>query len=168
QQRALPVIGLLSSRSPVTDAALIAVIRQALNETGFVEGQNVTIDYRWADGQYDRLAGLAADLVRRQVAVILTISGEVSGLAGQDATATIPIVFIVGTDPVGIGLVTSLNRPGGNITGVNVMFSELSAKRLGLLQELVPKAGLIGVLVNPFYSGVDLQLKQLQEAAHML
>src|SRR5262245_24897576 len=168
QQRALPVIGLLSSRSPATDAALIAVIRQGLNETGFVEGQNVTIDYRWADGQYDRLAGLAADLVRRQVAVMLTIGGEPSALAAKAATAAIPIVFTAGTDPVGIGLVTSLNRPGGNITGASAMLSENVAKRLGLLRELVPRATLISALVNPDYSVVDLQLKQLQEAAGTL
>jgi len=115
QQRAIPVIGLLSSRSPAVDTPLIAVIRQGLNETGFVEGQNVAIDYRWAEGQYDRLAGLAADLVHRQVAAILTIGGEVSALAAKMATATIPIV-LSGTDPVGIGLVTNLNRPGGNIS----------------------------------------------------
>jgi putative tryptophan/tyrosine transport system substrate-binding protein len=168
QQRGLPVIGLLSSRSAATDTNLIAVFRQALNEGGFVEGQNVVIDYRWADGQYDRLPALATSLVRRQVAVIVTIGGEVSGLAAKAATATIPIVFVAGTDPVAIGLVTSLNRPGGNITGHSVMFSEQTAKRLGLLQELVPKASLIGVLVNPSYSGFDLQLQQLQEAAGAL
>jgi putative ABC transport system substrate-binding protein len=117
QQRGLPVIGLLSSRSAATDTNLIAVFRQALNEGGFVEGQNVVIDYRWADGQYDRLPALATSLVRRQVAVIVTIGGEVSGLAAKAATATIPIVFVAGTDPVAIGLVSSLNRPGGNITG---------------------------------------------------
>jgi ABC-type uncharacterized transport system substrate-binding protein len=168
QQRGPPVIGLLSSRSAATDTNLIAVFRQALNEGGFVEGQNVVIDYRWADGQYDRLPALATSLVRRQVAVIVTIGGEVSGLAAKAATATIPIVFVAGTDPVAIGLVTSLNRPGGNITGHSVMFSEQTAKRLGLLQELVPKASLIGVLVNPSYSGFDLQLQQLQEAAGAL
>ena len=168
QQRGLPVIGLLSSRSAATDTNLIAVFRQALNEGGFVEGQNVVIDYRWADGQYDRLPALATSLVRRQVAVIVTIGGEVSGLAAKAATATIPIVFVAGTDPVAIGLVSSLNRPGGNITGHSVMFSEQTAKRLGLLQELVPKASLIGVLVNPSYSGFDLQLQQLQEAAGAL
>src|SRR5260370_30149525 len=167
QQRGLPVIGLLSSRSAATDTQSIAVFRQALNEGGFVEGQNVVIDYRWADGQYDRLPALAASLARRQVAVIVTIGGEVSGLAAKAATATIPIVFVAGTDPVAIGR-SSLNRPGGNITGHSVMFSEQTAKRLGLLQELVPKASLIGVLVNPSYSGFDLQLQQLQEAAGAL
>jgi ABC-type uncharacterized transport system substrate-binding protein len=168
QQRGLPVIGLLSSRSAATDTHSIAVIRQALNERGFVEGQNVVIDYRWADGQYDRLPALATSLVHRQVALIVAIGGEVSGLAAKAATATIPIVFVSGTDPVAIGLVTSLNRPGGNITGVSGLLSEQMAKRLGLLQELVPKASLIGVLVNPSYSGFDLQLQQLQEAAGTL
>jgi putative ABC transport system substrate-binding protein len=162
------VIGLLSSRSAATDTQSIAVFRQALNEGGFVEGQNVVIDYRWADGQYDRLPALATSLVRRQVAVIVTIGGEVSGLAAKAATATIPIVFASGTDPVAIGLVTNLHRPGGNITGISGLLSEQMAKRLGLLQELVPKAPLIGVLVNPSYSGFDLQLQQLQEAAGTL
>jgi putative tryptophan/tyrosine transport system substrate-binding protein len=168
QQRGLPVIGLLSSRSAATDTQPIAVFRQALNEGGFVEGQNVVIDYRWADGQYDRLPALATSLVRRQVAVIVAIGGEVSGLAAKAATATIPIVFVSGTDPVAIGLVTNLNRPGGNITGASGLLSEQMAKRLGLLQELVPKAPLIGVLANPSYSGFDLQLQQLQEAAGTL
>jgi putative tryptophan/tyrosine transport system substrate-binding protein len=168
QQRGLPVIGLLSSRSAATDAHLIAIIRQALNERGFVEGQNVVIDYRWADGQYDRLPALATSLVQRQVAVIVTIGGEGSGLAAKAATATIPIVFIAGSDPVAVGLVTSLNRPGGNLTGISSLLSEQMAKRVGLLQELVPNAPLIGVLVNPTYSGFDLQLQQLQEAAGTL
>ena len=168
QQRGLPVIGLLSSRSPATDAHLIAVIRQALNERGFVEGQNVVIDYRWAEGQYDRLPALATSLVRRQVDVIVTIGGEESGLAAKAATATIPIVFTVASDPVAIGLVTSLNRPGGNITGTSGLLSEQTGKRLGLLQELVPKAPLIGVLVNPSNSGFDLRLQRLQEAAGTL
>src|SRR5262245_45406945 len=113
QPRGMPVIGLLSSRSAATDAHLIAVIRQALNERGFVEGQNVVIDYRWADGQYDRLPALATSLVHRQVTVIVTIGGEVSGLAAKAATATIPIVFIAGSDPVAVGLVPSLNPPRG-------------------------------------------------------
>jgi putative ABC transport system substrate-binding protein len=168
QQRASPVIGILSSRSPVTDAPSIALTRQGLGETGFVEGQNLGIDYRWADGHYDRLAGLATDLVRRQVAVIVTIGGEVAALAAKAATGTTPIVFIAGSDPVAIGLVTSLNRPGANITGVSTMFSELSGKRLELIQELVPKAAAVGVLVNRSYAGTELQLKQFQEAARLL
>ena len=168
QQRGLPVIGLLSSRSAAIDTQLIAVFRQALNVGGFVEGQNVVIDYRWADGQYDRLPALATSLVRRQVAVIVAIGGEAPGLAAKAATATIPIVFNSGTDPVAIGLVTNLNRPGGNITGISGLLSEQMAKRLALLQELVPNAPLIGVLLNPSYSGFDIQLQQLQEAAGTL
>ena len=132
QQRAIPVIGLLSSRSSAVDTPLIALIRQGLNETGFVEGQNVTLDYRWAEGQYDRLAGLAADLVRRQVAVIVTIGGEVSALAAKAASATIPIVFVSGGDPITMGLVKSLHRPGGNITGTSTFIAEIEPKRLGV------------------------------------
>src|SRR5262245_66424900 len=125
QQRAFPGIGLLSSRSPAVDTPLIAVIRQGLNETGFVEGQNVALDYRWAEGQYDRLAGLAADLVRQHVAVIVAIGGDPSALAAKAATATIPIVFVGATDPVRSGVVTSLHRPGGNITGVSGFMTEM-------------------------------------------
>ncbi len=119
QQAAMPVIGLLSPRSPAVDASLISVIREALNDTGFVEGQNVALDYRWADGQYDRLTALAADLVHRKVAVIVALGGEISAVAAKTATATIPIVFLAGSDPVRSGLVSRLNRPGGNITGVS-------------------------------------------------
>ena len=136
QQRALPVIGLLSSRSPAVDAPLIALIRQGLNETGFVEGQNVAIEYRWAEGQYDRLAGLTADLARQQVAVIVTLGGDTSALAAKAGTATIPIVFATGSDPIRTGLVNNLHRPGGNITGVSTLLAETEAKRLELLQEL--------------------------------
>ena len=128
QQPAAPVIGLLSSRSPAVDTLPIAVIRQGLNESGLVEGQNVALDYRWADGQYDRLAALAADLVRRQVAVIVAIGGEVSALAAKAATATIPIVVGAGADPVRSGLVTNLHHPGGNITGVSSLIFELEPK----------------------------------------
>src|SRR5262245_11262460 len=148
QQRAFPVIGLLSSRSPDIDTPLISVIRQALNEKGLVEGQNVALDYRWAEGQYDRLAGLAADLVRREVAVIITIGGEVSALAAKAATTTIPIVFVGGSDPIRVGLVTNVHRPGGNITGVSMLINEMEPKRLELLGELQPQATTIAVLVN--------------------
>src|SRR3984893_1453331 len=149
QQRAIPVIGLLSSRSPAADTPLIAVIRQGLNETGFVEGQNVTLDYRWAEGQYDRLAGLAADLARQQVAVIITLGGDAPALAAKAGTATIPIVFATGSDPVRTGLVTNLHRPGGNITGVSTCLAETEPKRLELLRELRPHATTMAVLVNP-------------------
>ena len=119
QQARMPVIGLLSARSPVVDIPLIMGIRQGLNEMGYVEGQNVALDYRWADGQYDRLAGLATDLVRQQVAIIVTMGGEITAQAAKTTTATIPIVFAVGADPIKTGLATSLHRPGGNITGAS-------------------------------------------------
>jgi putative ABC transport system substrate-binding protein len=166
QQRVFPVIGLLSSRSPAVDMPLIAVIRQALNETGLVEGQNVTLDYRWAEGQYDRLAGLAADLVRQQVAVIVTIGGDTSALAAKAATTTIPIVFATGTDPIRSGLVTSLSRPGGNITGVSSFLVEMEPKRLELLRELRPHATTTAVLVNPDnIPRAEIQLNDIQTAA---
>jgi putative tryptophan/tyrosine transport system substrate-binding protein len=165
QQRAFPVIGLLSSRSPAVDTSLIAVIRQGLNEFGLVEGQNVALDYRWADGQYDRLAALAADFVRRQVAVIVTMGGEVSALAAKAASATIPIVFAAGADPVRSGLVTSVHRPGGNITGVSTLIFELEPKRLGLMRELRPNATTIAVLVDPNSPNAEMQVNDIQAAA---
>ena len=166
QQRAIPVIGLLSSRSSAVDTPLIALIRQGLNETGFVEGQNVTLDYRWAEGQYDRLAGLAADLVRRQVAVIVTIGGEVSALAAKAASATIPIVFVSGGDPITMGLVKSLHRPGGNITGTSTFIAEIEPKRLELLRELRPHATTTAVLVNPKnIQQAEIQVSDIQTAA---
>jgi putative tryptophan/tyrosine transport system substrate-binding protein len=165
QQVALPVIGLLSSRSQVTDAPLIRVFRQGLSESGFVEGRNVVIDYRWAGGQYDRLAALAADLVQRQVAVIITIGGNASALAAKAATATIPIVFLTGSDPVSSGLVTSLHRPGANITGVYALLEELEPKRLELLRELRPSATTIAVLVNRTYPEAERQVNDMQSAA---
>jgi ABC-type uncharacterized transport system substrate-binding protein len=165
QQRAFPVIGLLSSRSPAVDTSLIAVIRQGLNESGLVEGQNVALDYLWADGQYDRLAALAADLVRRQVAVIVTMGGEVSALAAKAASATIPIVFVAGGDPVRSGLVTSVHRPGGNITGVSTLIFELEPKRLGLMRELRPNATTIAVLVDPNSPNAEMQVNDIQAAA---
>jgi putative ABC transport system substrate-binding protein len=161
----MPVIGVLSPRSPAVDAPLIAVIRQGLNDTGFFEGRNVTLDYRWADGQYDRLAALAADLVRRQVAVIVAPGGEISALAAKTATVSIPIVFLVGSDPVRSGLVPSLNRPGGNITGVSSFIFDLEPKRLGLMRELRPNATTIAVLVNPNSPNAEMQVNDIQIAA---
>jgi putative ABC transport system substrate-binding protein len=169
QQRAVPVIGLLSSRSPVVDTPLIAVIRQGLKEGGLVEGQNVALDYRWAGGQYERLPGLAADLVHQQVAVILTIGGDPSALAAMAATTRIPIVFVGGSDPIRSGLVTSLQRPGGNLTGVSSLIAEMEPKRLGLLRELRPSAATIAVLVNPG-GGVqaEMQVTDTQAAARSI
>jgi putative ABC transport system substrate-binding protein len=168
QQRAMPVIGLLSSRSAATDAHLIAVIRRGLDEAGFVEGRNVAFEYRWAEGQYDRLPALAADLVRRQVAVIVTIGGEISALAAKAATTTVPIVAIIASDPVKSGLVANLHRPGGNMTGTSGFLIELEPKRLGLLRELRPNAATIAVLVNPSSPFAQIQVNGIQTAARSL
>ena len=165
QQQQLPVIGILSSRSQATDALLLAVIRQGLNDTGFVEGRNVSIEYRWAEGNYNRLAAFAADLVGRKVAVIVTIGGDVAALAVKAATATLPVVFTVATDPVRSGLVSSLHRPGGNLTGHSGFLTEVQPKRLGLLRELRPDATSIGVLVNPNVAYIDAQLNDIRSSA---
>lgn len=164
-QQQLPVIGILSSRSRATDALLLAVIRQGLNDTGFVEGRNVSIEYRWGEGNYNRLAALAADLVGRKVAVIVTIGGDTAALAAKAATATLPVVFTVATDPVRSGLVSNLQRPGGNLTGNSGFQAELEPKRLGLLRELRPDATTIGVLVNPNVPYIDAQLNDIRSAA---
>jgi putative tryptophan/tyrosine transport system substrate-binding protein len=149
QQPAMPVVGFLDSRSQDTAVDRLNALRRALKETGYVEGENVTIVYRWAEGRYDRLPELAADLVRRRVAVIAALGGVPSVMAAKAATTTIPVVFLVSEDPVSLGLVTSLARPGGNLTGVNFFNAELTAKRLELLRELVPAATRVAVLVNP-------------------
>ena len=169
QQSAMPVIGFLGVRSPTEAPHLVAAFRQGLNETGYVEGQNVVIEYRWAQNEYGRLPALASDLVTRQVAVIAATGGGVSPLAAKAATTTIPIVFVMGDlDPVHSGLVASLNRPGGNITGVTLLLTVLGAKRLGLLRELIPNATMVGVLVNPANPGAAAETKDLQEAARAL
>jgi putative ABC transport system substrate-binding protein len=149
QQSAVPVVGFLSSRSPDESKHLVAAFRAGLQTGGYVEGQNVAIEYRWAEGQYGRLPALAADLIGRGVAVLVTTGGEPSALAAKAATSTIPIVFTAGGDPVKGGLVASLNRPGGNATGVSLLTTAPEAKRLGLLNELVPTAAVFGVLINP-------------------
>ena len=136
QQTAMPMVGFLGTASAGPFAHLVAGLRRGLQETGFIEGRNLAIEYRWAEGQYDRVPALAADLVRRQVAVIVTVGGETSAAAAMAATATIPIVFIVGRDPVKLGLVTSLARPGGNATGVSILSTELTARRLALDAQL--------------------------------
>ena len=138
QQPAMPVIGFLSSRSPGESADLVAAFRRGLAEGGYVEGQNVSLEFRWGEGRYERLTAYAVELVRRAVTVIVTAGGDPAAQAAKAATATIPIVFVSGSDPVKVGLVASLNRPGGNITGVHMLILSLGAKRLGLLHELMP------------------------------
>src|SRR6202158_6222652 len=149
QQPAPPVVGFLGSGSPQSDAFRLAAVQQGLTESGYVEGRNVAFEYRWAEDHYERLPALAAELVRREVAVIASIGGITSTVAAKAATATIPIVFEIGGDPIKLGLVATLNRPGGNITGVTFLISTLTAKQFEVLHETVPKAALIGFLVNP-------------------
>jgi putative tryptophan/tyrosine transport system substrate-binding protein len=168
QQPAMPVVGFLNSATPGAWKPYLEAFRQGLNDAGYVEGRTVAIEYRWADGQYERLPSLAADLVRRKVAVIVASGGTPASLAAKAATKTIPIVFATGFDPVKLGLVASLNRPGGNVTGVNQFVSQMEGKRLGLLRELVPSAALIAVLLNPNNPPSATQLKDIQEAARAL
>jgi ABC-type uncharacterized transport system substrate-binding protein len=168
QQQTMPVVGFLNAASPGPLRQQIAAFREGLKDSNYVEGQNVAVEYRWADGQYDRLPALVADLVRQQVSVIVSGGGAPAVLAAKAATTTIPIVFSAGADPVGLGLVASLNRPGGNITGVYQFTSGLEAKRLGLLHEMVPKATSIAVLVNPNFADAESQLRDVQEAAARL
>jgi len=168
QQSAMPTIGFLSARSPAEAASDLNSFRQGLGETGYFEGKNVTIEYRWAEGRYDRLPALVAELIDRQVAVIAAAGGEPSPLAAKAATATIPIVFTVGGDPVQSGLAASLNRPGGNLTGTTLMVSELGPKRLDLLRQLVPNAASVAVLANPEYQPAPAEVRNLEDAAHTL
>jgi putative ABC transport system substrate-binding protein len=165
QQPAMPVIGFMSGRAPEDSAHLVSAFRQGLAETGFVEGQTVRIEFRWADGDYDRLPALAADLVSRKVAVLVGIGGDVSALAAKKATASIPVVFGMGSDPVKAGLVASFNRPGGNATGFTLWTSEMESKRLGLLRDIVPAVQLIGILVNPKLPSSSQELNDLELAA---
>jgi putative tryptophan/tyrosine transport system substrate-binding protein len=166
QQKAMPVIGYLSGTSARPSDPSVAAFHQGLSEAGYVEGQNLTVEYRWAEGHYDRLPALAADLVDRKVDVIVTIGG-ISALPAKSATSTIPIVFMGVPDPVATGLVPSLARPGGNLTGFTNIFVELMPKRLELLSELVPQARVIALLVNPNSATAEAQIKVVQEAARV-
>jgi putative ABC transport system substrate-binding protein len=165
QRSALPIVGFLCSASSEPYRPFVSAFREGLKDAGYVDGANVVIEFRWAEGLYERLPTQAADLVGRRVAVIVAAGGNAPALAAKSATATVPIVFLSGGDPIKAGLVASLNRPGGNVTGVNLIFTELVPKRLELLHELVPKAARIAALVNPNYPDVDLQRRELQEAA---
>jgi putative tryptophan/tyrosine transport system substrate-binding protein len=168
-QQPAPIVGLINSRSAQDAVRNVAAFRKGLDETGYVEGQNVTVEYHWLEGQFDRLPALMADLVRRRVAVIATPAFRLGAQAAKAATSTIPIVFGVGDDPVKLGLVASLARPGGNATGINNFATEVVAKRLGLLHDLLPKAVRIAVLVNPANASVtEATLRDIPEAASAL
>jgi putative ABC transport system substrate-binding protein len=165
QPKSMSAIGYLHNGTPGPAASNVDAFRRGLSETGYIEGKNLQIEYRWAEGNYDRLPELAADLVRRKVEVIATGGGPPAALAAKNATSTIPIVFVVGTDPVELGLVASLARPGGHLTGAAMLLTELEAKRLELLSELVPQAKVIALLVNPNYSGAGKMTLEVGEAA---
>jgi len=162
----VPVIGFMSARSPDESAHLVEAFRRGLkDEAGYVEGENVAIEFRWALGDYSRMPALAADLVNRRVTVIAAVGSEVSGQAAKQATATIPIVFATGSDPVSLGLVASFNRPGGNATGITTSTNLMEPKRLGLLRELAPSVALVGVLINPNFPPAARQARDLEDAA---
>src|SRR5262245_57412865 len=164
----MPMIGFINARSADASTPHVAAFRKGLSEASYVEGQNVTVEYHWLEGRYDRLPALVADLVRRRVAVIATPGDTQASLSAKAATATIPIVFGVGEDPVRLGLVANLARPGGNATGINFFPQELMAKRLGLLHDLVPKAARIAVLVNPTTPTAEATLRDIPEAARAI
>jgi putative ABC transport system substrate-binding protein len=168
QQKAMPVIGYLASSSPGPSAANVEAFRQGLGDTGYIEGHSVAIEYRWAEGKYDRLSALAADLVGHKVDLIVASGSTPAALAAKRASSTIPIVFTGVTDPVEIGLVASLARPGGNITGLSIFFGELTPKRLELLSELVPEAKVIALLVNPSAPDTGRSIPEMQEAARAI
>jgi putative ABC transport system substrate-binding protein len=168
QQPAMPVIGYLGPESPAVFASRVRAFRQGLGETGYAEGRNVAIEFRWAEGQHNKLPALAADLAVRKVAVIVAPGGAPAALAAKSATTTIPIVFEMGADPIAIGLVGSLSRPGGNLTGVSSLNVQVTPKRLEILHELIPTAAVVAVLVNPTSPTTDSQLKNLQAAADTL
>jgi ABC-type uncharacterized transport system substrate-binding protein len=164
QQAAMPVIGFMSGRSPEDSSYLVAAFRQGLSEGGFVEGRNVAIEFRWAGGEYERLPSLAAELVGRQVSILVAVGGDNSAAAAKHATSTIPIVFGMGGDPIRAGLVHSLNRPDGNATGFTLLTNQLEPKRVGLMHELLPSASLLGALLNPDFLPAADQLRDIENA----
>ena len=168
QQQSIPVIGFLSSLTQFESSHLVAAFRRGLSENGFVDGQSVAIDYRWADGRYDRLPGLARELVARGVAVFVSTGGHPTLHAAKAATSTVPIVFATGVDPVKSGIIASFNRPGGNITGTYIITTGLEAKRFGLLQELVPASAAIALLTNSSNPNAPTQVKDVQDAARVV
>jgi putative ABC transport system substrate-binding protein len=168
EQAAIPAVGFLSSLSAAALTGPVAAFQNGLHSVGYTEGKNVEIEFRWADGHYDRLSALAADLVKRQVAVIVTVGGDPPAFAAKAASTTIPIVFMVGRDPVELGLVRSLNQPGGNATGINLQISEIESKRIELIRQLAPTRNVLAVLINPKNADADVQLKVVQSAAHAL
>jgi putative ABC transport system substrate-binding protein len=168
QQTSVPLIGFMSSRSSADSAYLVAAFRAGLSTEGYIEGQNVAIEFRWANGRYDQLPTLAADLVKHKITLLAAVGGEPSALAAKGATSTIPIVFTIGGDPMKIGLVATMNRPGGNATGVSLLAIEPEAKRLAMLHELVPKAALIAVLINPNFGDFESRSHELSAAAQAL
>jgi putative ABC transport system substrate-binding protein len=165
QQSAMPLIGFLNTQSAGPFSHLVAGFQQGLREAGFLEGQNIQIEYRWAEGRSEQLPALANDLVRRGIAVLVATGGEPAALAAKGSTQTIPIVFLIGGDPVKMGLVASMNRPGGNVTGLTLLSTEIERKRLALLQELLPKASLIAVLINPDFPATEDRRRDVMEAA---
>jgi putative ABC transport system substrate-binding protein len=167
-QQAMPVVGYLSARSPDDAGHLAAAFRDGLGKYGYVEGVNVAIEYRWAIGQFDRLQGMARELVQRPVNVLVATGGEPAALAARSATSTIPIVFAIGGDPVKLGLAASYNRPGGNLTGISLLTNTLEAKRVGLLRTLIPTVATVGILVNPNFPPAPGQISDVQEAAQRL
>jgi putative ABC transport system substrate-binding protein len=168
QQPVMPVVGFLGAPSAAPYARYVAAVHQGLKEVGYIEHQNVAMEYRWADGQYDRLPALAADLVSRRVAVIVPIGGAPATVAAKEATSTIPIIFNVGADPIELGLVANLNRPGGNITGIAIMSVEIETKRLELLHELAPTSTSIAILLNPSNAQAQTQEREAQRAARII
>jgi len=165
QQAAVPIVGFMSGRSPEDSAHIATAFRQGLADAGFIEGQTVKIEYRWANGDYDKLPALAADLINQKVAVLVGVGGDVSASVAAKVTKTIPVVFGMGGDPVKAGLVASFSRPSGNVTGYTIWTNEMESKRLGLLRELVPWVPLIGVLVNPRFPPTEQELLDLEPAA---